>query len=108
MFEEDFRESMYPLLGALTGSGIAIMMTIEITESYSELRFSPHAVSFMTHDIILQRYVEIDGELKTINSYQDSWTPSQLGASPLRDHLGRDRSRGDGPSLRGTDYRCAA
>jgi circadian clock protein KaiC len=66
MFKEDFRESMYRLLGALTGAGISIMMTVEITESYTELRFSPHAVSFMTHDIILQRYVEIAGELKTI------------------------------------------
>jgi circadian clock protein KaiC len=65
-FKEDFRESLYRLLGALTGAGITVMMTVEITESYTELRFSPHAVSFMTHDIILQRYVELDGELQTI------------------------------------------
>jgi circadian clock protein KaiC len=65
-FKEDVRESLYRMLGALTGAGISVMMTIEITESYTELRFSPHAVSFMTHDIVLQRYVEIDGELKTV------------------------------------------
>jgi circadian clock protein KaiC len=65
-FKEDFRESLYRLLGALTGAGVTVMMTVEITESYTELRFSPHAVSFMTHDIILQRYVELDGELQTI------------------------------------------
>jgi circadian clock protein KaiC len=65
-FKDDVRESLYRLLGALTGAGISVMMTIEITESYTELRFSPHAVSFMTHDIILQRYVELDGELKTV------------------------------------------
>jgi len=65
-FKDDVRESLYRLLGALTGAGISVMMTIEITESYTELRFSPHAVSFMTHDIVLQRYVEINGELRTV------------------------------------------
>jgi hypothetical protein len=63
-FEQDVRESFYRLIGALTGGGISILMTVEITESYTELRFSPHAVSFMTNDIILQRYVEIDSQLK--------------------------------------------
>jgi circadian clock protein KaiC len=65
-FKEEFRESLYRLLGALTGAGVTVLMTVEITESYTELRFSPHAVSFMTHDIVLQRYVELDGELQTI------------------------------------------
>jgi circadian clock protein KaiC len=65
-FEQDFRESLYRLLGALTTSGITIMMTAEITESYTELRFSPHAVSFLTNDIILQRYVELEGRLETV------------------------------------------
>jgi circadian clock protein KaiC len=65
-FKDDVRESLYRLLGALTGAGITVVVTIEITESYTELRFSPHAVSFMSHDIVLQRYIELDGELKTI------------------------------------------
>lgn len=63
-FELDFRESLYRLLGAMTGVGITVLMTVEVTENYNELRFSPHAVSFLTHDIILQRYVEIEGELR--------------------------------------------
>jgi circadian clock protein KaiC len=41
-------------------------MTVENTDDYTELRFSPHAVSFMTNDIILQRYVEIDSQLKRV------------------------------------------
>lgn len=65
-FEEDFRESLYRLIGALTSDGSTIMMTVENTNDYTELRFSPHAVSFMTNDIILQRYVEIDSQLKRI------------------------------------------
>jgi circadian clock protein KaiC len=65
-FEQDFRESLYRLIGALTGDGITIMMTVENTDDYTELRFSPHAVSFMTNDIVLQRYVEIDSQLKRV------------------------------------------
>ena len=63
-FEIDFRESLYRLLGAMTGVGITVLMTVEVTENYNELRFSPHAISFLTHDILLQRYVEIEGELR--------------------------------------------
>ncbi len=50
----------------LTGAGVSIMMTVENNDNYTELRFSPHAVSFMTNDIILQRYVEIDSQLKRV------------------------------------------
>jgi circadian clock protein KaiC len=63
-FELDFRESLYRLLGAMTGVGITVLMTVEVTESYHELRFSPHTISFLTHDILLQRYVEIEGQLR--------------------------------------------
>jgi len=63
-FKEDFLESLYRLLGALTGSGVTIMMTVEVTEPYNEMRFTPHPISFLTHDIVLQRYVEIDGHLR--------------------------------------------
>jgi circadian clock protein KaiC len=64
-FKEDFLESLYRLLGALTGAGITILMTVEVLEPYNEMRFSPHAISFITHDIVLQRYFERDGELRT-------------------------------------------
>jgi len=65
-FELDFRESLYRLLGAMTGVGVTVLMTVEVTENYNELRFSPHAISFLTHDILLQRYVEIEGELRRL------------------------------------------
>jgi circadian clock protein KaiC len=64
-FKDDFLESLYRLLGALTGVGVTILLTVEVTESYNEMRFSPHPISFLTHDIVLQRYFEIDGELRT-------------------------------------------
>lgn len=64
-FKEDFLESLYRLLGALTGVGTTILLTVEVTEAYNEMRFTPHPISFLTHDIVLQRYFEIDGELRT-------------------------------------------
>ena len=65
-FREDFRESLYRMMGALTGLGVTIMATVEVADSYTDLRFSPQAqgIAFLTDAIILQRYVEIDGELR--------------------------------------------
>jgi circadian clock protein KaiC len=65
-FQDDFRESLYRLLGALTAADITVMMTVENTDSYQELRFTPHAVSFISHDVILQRYVEMRGKLQRL------------------------------------------
>ncbi len=63
-FREDFRESLYRLVGALTGVGITVLMTVEVIETYTDLRFSPHEVSFLADDIILQRYIELEGRLR--------------------------------------------
>jgi circadian clock protein KaiC len=64
-FKDDFLESLYRLLGALTGAGVTILLTVEVLEPYNEMRFSPHAISFLTHDIVLQRYYEVAGELRS-------------------------------------------
>jgi circadian clock protein KaiC len=63
-FREDFRESLYRMVGVLTGSGVTILMTAEIPTSFTDLAFSPSLVSFLADDIILQRYVELEGELR--------------------------------------------
>jgi circadian clock protein KaiC len=65
-FREDFRESLYRMIGALTGLGVTIMATVEVPDSYTDLRFSPQAqgIAFLTDAIIIQRYLEIDGELR--------------------------------------------
>ncbi len=65
-FRADFRESLYRMVGALTGRGITVMSTVEVVEAFTDMRFSPHAISFLTEDIIRQRYVEIDGELRKV------------------------------------------
>jgi circadian clock protein KaiC len=63
-FREDFRESLYRMMGALTGLGVTVMATVELEDSYTDLRFSPHGIAFLTDAILVQRYVEIDGQLK--------------------------------------------
>ena len=64
-FKADFLESLYRLLGALTGVGITILLTVEVSEPYNDFRFTPHPISFLTHDIVLQRYYEAEGELRS-------------------------------------------
>jgi hypothetical protein len=63
-FREDFRESLYRLVGALTGTGITVLMTMEIVQTAADLRFSPYVISFLADDIILLRYVELEGQLR--------------------------------------------
>ncbi len=65
-FREDFRESLYRMVGTITASGVTVFMTSEVTESFTDLHFSPDLVSFLTDDIILQRYVEMEGKLRKV------------------------------------------
>lgn len=65
-FRADFRESLYRMIGALTGAGVTILSTVEIEDSFTAFQFSHYAISFLTDDIIRLRYVEIDGQLRKI------------------------------------------
>ena len=65
-FREDFRESLYRLVAALTGMGVTVMMTAELEDTYSHLRFSPHGTAFLTDAIIVQRYLELEGQLQRV------------------------------------------
>jgi circadian clock protein KaiC len=65
-FREDFRESLYRMVGALVDLGVTVLMTAELVDSYTELRLSPHGISFLTDGIILQRYVELGGALRKV------------------------------------------
>lgn len=65
-FRADFRESLYRMIGALTGAGITVFSTVEVEDNFTSLQFSHYAVSFLTDDIIRLRYVEIDGQLRKV------------------------------------------
>jgi circadian clock protein KaiC len=63
-FRDDFRESTYRMMGALTGSGVTVMATVDLADSYVDLQFSPQRVAFLTDAIIMQRYVLMEGQLR--------------------------------------------
>src|ERR1051325_8192890 len=65
-FRADFRESLYRMIGALTGAGINILSTVEVEDKFTEMSFSHYTISFLTDDIIRLRYVEIDGQLRKV------------------------------------------
>jgi circadian clock protein KaiC len=64
--KDDLYESLCRLLGTLTSAGITTVITVDAKEAQNEARFTPHAISFLAQDIILQRYVEREGQLRTV------------------------------------------
>jgi CBS domain-containing protein len=65
-FREDFRESLYRLVGALTATEVTVFMIHEAVAMSPDLGFTGERVSFITDDIVIQRYVEVDGALEKI------------------------------------------
>jgi len=65
-FREDFRESLYRLVGTLTATGVTVFMTAEVIHPFPDAPFTSEKVSFITDEIIIQRYVEIEGELRRV------------------------------------------
>ncbi len=63
-FHEDFRGSLYRMIAELTDMGVTILMTSELEDRYTDLRFSPFGSAFLADAIIVQRYVEIVGQFK--------------------------------------------
>jgi circadian clock protein KaiC len=67
-FSEDFRGSLYRMIAELTGMGMTILMTSELEDRYTDLRFSPFGSAFLADAIIVQRYIEILGQFKRVFS----------------------------------------
>jgi circadian clock protein KaiC len=67
-FREDFRESLYRMVGALTGMGVTVMSTVEMPDRYDSFEFSPHGSAFLNDAVIIQRYIQIDGGLSRLIS----------------------------------------
>ncbi|MHB1592284.1 MAG: ATPase domain-containing protein [Sulfuricella sp.] len=63
-FSEDFRGSLYRMIAELTGMGVTILMTSELEDRYTDLRFSPFGSAFLADAIVVQRYIEIAGQFK--------------------------------------------
>jgi circadian clock protein KaiC len=67
-FSEDFRGSLYRMVAELTSMGVSILMTSELEDRYTDLRFSPFGSAFLADAIIVQRYIEIKSEFKRVIS----------------------------------------
>lgn len=65
-FKEDFRESLLRLVASLAGLGVTVLMTSELEDRYTDLRFSPYGTAFMTDAIIVQRYIEVQSRLRRV------------------------------------------
>jgi circadian clock protein KaiC len=63
-FREDFREALARMVSALASTGVTVLMTSELEDRYTELRFSPYGTAFLTDAIIVQRYIEVDSRLQ--------------------------------------------
>jgi len=65
-FREDFRESLLQLVSALSAEGVTVLLTSELEDRYSDLRFSPYGTAFLTDAIIVQRYIEVGSRLRRL------------------------------------------
>jgi circadian clock protein KaiC len=63
-YREDFRDSMYRMISVLTTLGVSVLATSELEDRYIDLRFSPYGTAFLTDAIILERYVQLENELR--------------------------------------------
>ena len=67
-FSEDFRGSLYRMIAELTNMGVTIVMTSELEDRYTDLRFSPFGSAFLADAILVQRYIEVAGQFKRVFS----------------------------------------
>ena len=62
-FRDDFRESLLRLVAALAHEGVSVLVTSELEDRYTDLRFSPYGAAFLTDAIVVQRYIEVGSRL---------------------------------------------
>ena len=67
-FSEDFRGSLYRMVAELTGMGVTVLMTSELEDRYTDLRFSPFGSAFLADAIVVQRYIELESQFKRVIS----------------------------------------
>jgi circadian clock protein KaiC len=65
-FREDFRQSLFRMVAVLSGVGVTVLMTSELEDRYTDLRFSPYGSAFLTDAIIVERYIELESRLRRV------------------------------------------
>jgi circadian clock protein KaiC len=89
-YRDDFRESLSRLVTWLAGAGVSVLMTTELEDRYTDLRFSPYGTAFMTDAIIVQRYIEVESRLRRVMAV------AKVRASAHSDELREYRIDGEG------------
>ena len=105
--------------------GVTVLMTSELEDRYTDLRFSPYGTAFLTDAIIVQRYIEVDSRLRRVmavvkvraSAHSDElrefsidddgihigeMLPDQeglLGGRPTRKHARRSQSPAPAPTM---------
>jgi len=67
-FRDDFRESLLRMVTALSNAGVTVLLTTELEDRYTDLRFSPYGSAFLTDAIIVQRYIEVESQLRRVTA----------------------------------------
>jgi circadian clock protein KaiC len=62
-FRADFRESLLRMVTTFSAAGVTVLLTTELEDRYTDLRFSPYGSAFLTDAIIVQRYIEVESRL---------------------------------------------
>ena len=102
-FREDFRESLMRLVSALAQEGLTVLLTSELEDRYTDLRFSPLGTAFLTDAIVVQRYIEVDSRLRRVMAVvkvRNSWHSDELRAYSIDQdgiHVGEMRGAPHGP-----------
>jgi len=65
-FREDFRESLFCMFAVLSSMGVTVLLTSELEDRYTDLRFSPYGAAFLTDAIIVLRYIEVESSLQRV------------------------------------------
>lgn len=63
-FRDEFRASLARLVTALGNTGVTVVMTSELEDRYTDLRFSPYGTAFLTDAIVVMRYIEVESQLR--------------------------------------------
>ncbi len=91
-FRTDFRESLLGLVTALARAGVSVLMTSELEDRYTDLRFSPYGAAFLTDAIIVQRYIEVESRLLRVmavvkvraSAHSDQLRTYSIGSDGIR------------------------
>ena len=103
-FREDFRESLFRMVAAFAETGVSVLMTSELEDRYTDLRFSPYGTAFLTDAIIVQRYIEVESRLRRVmavvkvraSAYSDELREYSIDADGI--HVGDPLPDEEGPA----------